>query len=143
MSENSNLYDYEIKAENGQTSSFKAKPNKHTKELNLKATKDLFKSAKMNGRITNQADKKEYYIFKDGEEIESQEPRKYGYILKYYDDLNGYHEIHYYNEPQITEINGKKIKYDEIEIEEINGIIGNDTTRYDFYYYKGKLIKTN
>ena len=138
---NNNLYDYEIKAENGEIKHFTAQPNKHTKALNLESAKNLFKSAKMNGKIINQADKNEYFIFANGEEIESQEPKEYGYIKKFYDDLNGYHEIIKYNEPQTAEHNGKKIIFDSIEYEEFKGAIGGDLERFKFYYYKGQLIK--
>ena len=138
-----NLYNYEIKDHKGKTKTFEGTPNNQTKEQNLKAWKDLFKTAKMSGKIYNQIDKNEYYIFSDGEEIESQKPTEYGQIKIYIDDLEGYHEIKTYKEPRTININGENITFDKTEIEQFAGALGGQLETFIFYYLNGEIVRTD
>lgn len=138
-----NLYNYEIKDHKGKIITFEGQKNSHTKEQNKQAFINLFESAEMSGKIYAQDDKNEYYIFIEGNLIESQEPRDYGYIKKYTDDLDGYHEIRKHKEPLSLVRNGKTILFDTEEIEQFKGAIGGDLETYIFYYYKGEIVYTN
>ena len=140
-----NLYNYDIYAKNGQITHFEAKPNKHSKELNKESALNLFKGALMSGKVYSQDNEAEYFIFDEGQLIESQEPRE-GYIFNlFYDNYGSLHEIKTYKEPQTKEIGykGEIITFDKMEIETLNKPAFGGFYTYAFYYYKGELIATD
>lgn len=64
-----NLYNYEIIQANGQIRAFKSLKNNESKEINLSQLKQLFISGNLTGKIYNQTNPKEEYIFNNGIEL--------------------------------------------------------------------------